>query len=91
MSASNMEVQGAAAFLKQRKIKGLSPRKLAASSNELGKNYADTVKYLVLLMSGGQGVGQAPAATADENRIDPIRAIGKPSPEQLMEYDSGHP
>lgn len=84
------DIQGAAAFLKQKGVKGVSAKSLAASANELGKSYEATLNYLALLMSGGSGVGPSPIATAGANRIDPIRAIGKPSPEQLMEYDSAN-
>ena len=66
----------------------ISPRRFAASAAEMGKGYGATLKYLVLLLSGGSGDGPSRIATANKNRIDPIRALGDNTPSQEMEYDN---
>lgn len=83
------QIRQARGFLQQKGVRtsDITPRHFAAVSNETGKSFADTLRYLVLLLSGGSGVGPSPIATAGRDRTDPIRAIGKPSPDQLAEYD----
>ncbi len=91
MSApSSQDVRQARAYLQGRGVKShdISPRRFASAAAEQGKGYAATLKYLVLLMSGGSGDGPSKIATADKDRIDPVKALGKPSPDQEAEYDN---
>lgn len=81
------EIASAKDYLAGRSV-SVSPRRFASASKELGKGYDQTLKYLVLLLSGGSGVGPSRIATADKNRIDPIRALGDDTPSQEMEYDN---
>jgi hypothetical protein len=85
------DVRKASAFLQGQGVKNIPPKHFAAVSQELGKGFADTLRYLALLLSGGSGEGPSPIATAGENRLDPIRALGHPSPTEEMEYDDSHP
>jgi hypothetical protein len=64
----------------------LSPRHLASVSQEIGKGYRQTLKYLNLLLAGGSGEGPSPTSTADEDRLDPINALGDNSPSRKTEY-----
>lgn len=84
------EIQQARAFLHARGVRtsDISPRHFVAVSHELGKSFSETLKYLALLLSGGSGNGPSPIATADKDRLDPIRAIGKPTPSEELELDS---
>lgn len=90
MSASAKEVAAARAYLQGRGVKSgdISPRHFANSSKEMGKGFGQTLKYLVLLMSGGSGTGPARIATADRDRTDPITALGDNTPSRQMEYDN---
>lgn len=85
------EIRQARAFLSQKGIRShdISPHHFAAASKELKKPFRETLKYLALLLSGGSGDGPSPIATADKDRLDPITALGKPSPTQQMEYENG--
>lgn len=84
------EIRAARAYLQGRDVRtsDINPRHFAAVHKELGKGYAATLKYLVLLLSGGSGVGPSRIATADRNRIDPITALGDDTPSQRMSYDN---
>lgn len=64
----------------------LSPRHLAAVSKEIGKGYRQTLKYLNILLSGGQGLGPSKIATANADRLDPIEALGDNSPSRKLGY-----
>ncbi len=83
------EIRTARLYLQKRGVRSsdISPHRFVAASKELGKDYAATLKYLVLLLSGGSGLGPSRIATANEDRLDPIKALGKPSPDQEMSYD----
>lgn len=84
------EVRKARAYLQGRGVASsdISPRRFAGSVKELGKGYAQTLKYLVLLMSGGSGVGPSRIATADRDRINPLHALGDDTPSQSLGYDN---
>lgn len=87
---SAQEVQQARAYLQGRggPASHISPRHFAGAAKEMGKGYGQTLKYLVLLMSGGSGVGPSRIATADQDRTDPITALGDNTPSRQMEYDN---
>lgn len=89
-AAKPAEIRQARAFLQQRKIRtsDIPPARFVAVAKETGKSFAETLRYLALLMSGGSGNGPSPIATADKDRLDPIRALGQQTPTQAMEYDS---
>lgn len=90
MTVSAKQVADARAYLQGRGVKtsDISPRHFAVSAQEMGKGFGQTLKYLVLLLSGGSGVGPSRIATADKNRIDPITARGDNTPSRQMEYDN---
>lgn len=64
----------------------LAPRHLASVAKETGKGYRQTLKYLNLLLSGGSGDGPSRIATANDDRLDPISALGDDSPSRKLEY-----
>lgn len=70
------QVQAAANYLREENIRGISPARLAAASDELGKDFKATMEYLARLLSGGQNQGPAPAATRRVRTLDPVNAIG---------------
>lgn len=92
MTIKPLEIRQARAFLQGAGVRSadISPRHFVAVSHELGKPFGLTLRYLAVLLAGGSGNGPSPIASADKDRLDPIRAIGKPSPDQQMEYDVGH-
>lgn len=85
------EVRQARAFLQQAGVhtSDIAPRHFVAVSHEMKKSFRETLRYLALLLSGGSGDGPSPIATAGKDRLDPVRAIGNPTPSQAMEYDVG--
>lgn len=89
MTIMPAEVRQARAFLQEHGVlpTDVSPRHFVAVSHEIKKPFAETLRYIALLLSGGSGEGPSPIATANKDRLDPIRAIGKPTPSQAMEYD----
>lgn len=52
---TNPDIRAAAAFLAKQQREGISPRKLAAASKETGKSFAELLRLIGLLQSGGQG------------------------------------
>lgn len=92
-AVSATDIRKARAYLQNRGVKSsdISPRRFASAAAEQGKGYAGTLKYLVLLLAGGSGEGASPVATANDDRIDPIKALGKPSPDQKQAYDDINP
>jgi hypothetical protein len=84
------EVRAARRYLQTRGVRSgdVSPARFASVHKELGKGYSQTLKYLVLLLSGGSGVGPSKIATADQDRLDPIRALGDDTPSQRLSYDN---
>lgn len=84
------EVRQARAYLQTRGVRSgdIGPRRFASVHKELGKGYSQTLKYLVLLLSGGSGLGPSKIATADRDRLDPIRALGDDTPSQRLSYDN---
>lgn len=84
------EIRAARAYLQGAGVRtsDISSRRFASASKELGKGYRQTLKYLTLLLSGGQGDGPARIASADKDRLDPVTALGKPTPSDAMEYDN---
>jgi hypothetical protein len=84
------EIRAARAYLQGQgaRTSDISPRRFAQAHKELGKGYSQTLKYLVLLLSGGSGDGPSRIATSDKNRIDPISALGDDTPSQRMSYDN---
>jgi len=84
------EIRAARSYLQSQgaRTSDIPPRRFAAVHKELGKGYAATLKYLVLLLSGGSGVGPSRIATSDQDRTDPITALGDDTPSQKMSYDN---
>lgn len=62
MPAANADVRRASAFLSERGISSISPRRLATAAQELGKTFAAVLELIMTLRSGGQGQGPAPIA-----------------------------
>lgn len=85
MSATPAQIAAAAAYLRDAKTQGVSARRLAASANELGKSFKDTLEYLAHLLSAGQGQGPAPGVTKKVKRLKPANAIGG----EPIEYADG--
>jgi len=56
MGSSPAEVRAARAYLRKRDIttKEVPPRKFANASKELDKSFGETLRYLMVLRSGGQ-------------------------------------
>lgn len=84
------EIRQARAYLQKQGIRSadISPAHFVAVAKETGKSYHDTLLFLAHLLSGGQGEGPSPVTTANVDRLDPIRALGQPSPEESAEYDA---
>ncbi len=80
------EVRAARGYLRSAGITKVSPRHFASAKKEIGKGYRQTLKYLNLLLSGGSGQGPSPIATADDDRLDPIEALGDSTPSQKLGY-----
>lgn len=57
MPAKPPEIRAARAFLRKRGItsKEIPPRKFANAAKELGKTFAELLRYLMTIRSGGQG------------------------------------
>lgn len=91
--ATPAEIRQARAYLQNAGVRtsDISPRRFVAVSKETGKGFAATLKYLVLLLSGGQGLGPSKIATADKDRLNPMVALGKPGPAERMEIENVEP
>lgn len=87
MSVTPAEIRSARSYLQNAGIptSKASPRHIAAVAKETGKSFRQTLKYLNLLLSGGSGVGPSKIATADEDRLDPINALGDNTPSRKMQ------
>lgn len=70
------QIQKAANYLREENIRGISPARLAAASDELGKDFKATMEYLARLLSGGQNQSPAPGVTRKVRQLDPANAIG---------------
>lgn len=81
MSAGASKITAAAAYLQAHPTDGVTAPRLAAASQELGKDFKATLEYLAHLLSGGQDQGPAPGATKNVPRLDPKNAIGGEEPD----------
>lgn len=84
------EIRKARAYLQNAGIRtsDISPRRFVTAAKEMGKGFRQTLKHLVLLLSGGQGLGPSKIATANKNRLDPQEALGDMTPSQRLGYDN---
>ena len=64
MAVKPVDIRRARAFLRKRNVPSrvVSPRRRAATADELGKSFSETLKLLAQLLMGGQGLGPAPIA-----------------------------
>jgi len=85
------EVRRARAYLQSAGIPTIkvSPASFARAVKETGKTFRQTLNYLNLLISGGQGNGPSPIATAGKDRLDPQEALAGMTPTEKMRYENG--
>lgn len=92
-AVSPQEIRSARGFLQTAGVptSKVSPRRFASVAKETGKGYRQTLKFLNLLLSGGSGDGPSRIATANDDRLDPQRALGEQTPDEKMEYANAVP